>query len=249
MIGPVVLSVALAGVGLLGLHALREAAAGAWIVRIALGRSARPLAELDGGPAEVVAVARADEPVIAAEGERCVAVLATVVSTWTVTGSKGSQTTVNAARTVRRVASTVTIEDETGVADLDLDGAAFAGEPRRIEGGASDVEERFPMYAAAIDSRARSVVVREDRIEVGARVRVYAAQVVGERAAASAYRGASSGRRVLQGGARRGVVIALASEARLVLRALGPVVGLGLVGLTCLAYAAQLARLVVRGWF
>ncbi len=249
MIGPVVLSAATVVVGLLGLRALRDAASGVWIVRVALRGRPRPIAELPDGPAEVVGVARAEEPVIAGEGEPCVAVVATVVSFWTVAGSKGSRTTVDATREVRRLATSPRIEDEAGAfAELDLDGAAFAGASRRVEGGASAFRERFPTYADAVDARATEVVLREDRVEVGARVRVYAARVVGDRAAASAYRGASSGRRVLRGGARRGLVVALASETRLVLRAIAPALGLALVGLTCLAYAAQLARIVARGW-
>ena len=59
MIGPVVLSAATVVVGLLGLRALRDAASGVWIVRVALRGRPRPIAELPDGPAEVVGVARA----------------------------------------------------------------------------------------------------------------------------------------------------------------------------------------------
>jgi hypothetical protein len=248
MIAFVVLQLLLAfGLLLMAWRLLERAWAATWIVRVARARPEQPLATVQAGPIETRGTLRTSAPVLAAEGEPCVAVSVRLTSSWT-TRSLRRSSSHSVSERARFVADSAELVDGATVVTLDLTDVAVSGTTRRIELPAQAFRDAYPRYESLVSWRASEVVLVEERLEVGTDACVWAARIEGERADAGAYRAAGDTMRRLRGDEQRGIVIAPASDGDLTRRALPPALGLAFGGAACASYALWLLWGLVVVW-
>ena len=232
----------------LALWQFRAAWVASWVVRAALGRRTQRIADVRGTAIETRGRLHTEQPVFASGQERCIAVRFDVVSEWATYGRRGGSVSHDSTESRRLFATSATLADESGHVELDVAEATFVGE-RRITSLLRDAFlKRFPDLAGLVHPKATTITLHEERLDIGADVRVWAARVNKPNEGGSVYRRSASGPTTLLGDETRGLMIAPASEARLGLRALPPALGMLSVALLCSAYAAWLVRALWIGW-